>query len=71
LDCAIVVVPRRTYVGSIWFADGLEAARLSNRGRVEVICLPHAPGTWRLIEDVKSDVRYERIGPAQSIPQEG
>jgi hypothetical protein len=68
LDCAIVAAPRRTYVGSVWVADGLEAARLAKRGRVEVICLPRAPGTWRLIEDIKSDVRYERMGPAQSIP---
>jgi len=71
LDCAIVVAPRRTYVGSIWIADGLEAERLARRGRVEVICLPRAPGTWRLIEDVKSEVRYDRMTPTQSIPQEG
>jgi hypothetical protein len=70
LDCAIVVAPRRTYVGSIWIADGLEAVRLANQGRVEVICLPRTPGTWRIIEDVKSDVRYERVGPMQRIPQE-
>jgi hypothetical protein len=70
LDCAIVVAPRRTYVGSIWIADGLEAARLASQGRVEVICLPRTPGTWRIIEEVKSDVRYERVGPMQSIPQE-
>jgi len=70
LDCAIVIAPRRTYAGSIWVADGLEAVRLAQRGRLEVICLPEAPGTWRIIEEVKSDVRYERVGPAQSIPHE-
>jgi hypothetical protein len=70
LDCAIVVAPRRTYVGSIWVADRQEAARLLRQERVEVICLPRTPGTWRIIEDVKSDVRYERVGPIQSIPQE-
>jgi hypothetical protein len=70
LDCAIVVAPRRTYIGSIWIADGLEAARLASQGRVEVICLPRTPGTWRLIEEVNSDVRYEHVGPMQSIPQE-
>jgi hypothetical protein len=70
LDCAIVVAPRRTYVGSIWLADQMEAARLARQGRVEVICLPRTPGTWRIIEEVKSDVRYERAGPMQSIPQE-
>jgi hypothetical protein len=67
LDCAIVAAPRRTYVGSVWIADGLEAARLAKRGRVEVICLPRAPGTWRLIEEIKSDVRYERMGPIPTI----
>jgi hypothetical protein len=70
LDCAIVVAPRRTYIGSIWLADGLEAARLVQQGRVDVICLPRTPGTWRIIEEVKSDVRYERVGPTQSIPQQ-
>src|SRR4029078_946528 len=29
LDCAIAVAPRRTYLGSIWLADGIEAARLA------------------------------------------
>lgn len=70
LDCAIVVAPRRTYVGSIWIADGIEAARLARQGRVEVICLPRTPGTWRLIEEIRSDVRYERVGPVAQIPQE-
>ncbi len=70
LDCAIVVAPRRTYVGSIWIADGIEAARLARQGRVEVICLPRTPGTWRLIEEIRSDVRYDRVGPMTQIPQE-
>ncbi|HEY3230317.1 MAG TPA: hypothetical protein VGJ87_13940 [Roseiflexaceae bacterium] len=70
LDCAMVVAPRRTYVGSIWVSDGSEAARLTHQGRVEVICLPRTPGTWRIIEEVRSDVRYERVGPMQQIPQE-
>jgi hypothetical protein len=70
LDCAMAVAPRRTYVGSIWLADGIEAARLARQGRVEVICLPRTPGTWRIIEQVRSDVRYERIGPMQQLPQE-
>jgi hypothetical protein len=70
LDCAIVVAPRRTYVGSIWVADGIEAARLARQGRVEVICLPRTPGTWRLIEEIRSDVRYDRVGPMAQIPQD-
>jgi hypothetical protein len=70
LDCAIPVAPRRTYMGSIWLADGAEALRLARQGRVEVLCLPRTPGTWRVIEDVKSDIRYDRMGPIQQIPQE-
>jgi hypothetical protein len=70
LDCAIPVAPRRTYVGSIWLANGTEAQRLKHQGRVEVICLPRTPGTWRVIEDVKSDIRYDRMGSTQPLPQE-
>ena len=70
LDCAIPVAPRRTYVGSIWLASGAEALRLKQQGRVEVICLPRTPGTWRVIEDVKSDIRYDRVGAIQTIPRE-
>ena len=70
LDCAIPVAPRRTYVGSIWLANGAEAMRLKLQGRVEVICLPRTPGTWRVIEDVKSDIRYDRMGTIQQIPRE-
>jgi hypothetical protein len=71
LDCAIPVAQRRTYVGSIWLANGAEALRLKRQGRVEVICLPRTPGTWRVIEDVKSDIRYDRMGAIQQLPQEG
>ena len=71
LDCAIPVAPRRTYVGSIWLANGAEAQRLNLQGRVEVICLPRTPGTWRVIEDVKSDIRYDRMGAIQQVPREG
>lgn len=70
LDCAIPIAPRRTYVGSIWLSNGAEATRLASQGRVEVICLPRTPGTWRVMEDVKSDIRYDRMGPMQAIPHE-
>jgi len=70
LDCAIPVAQRRTYVGSIWLSDGIEAARLARQGRVAVICLPRTPGTWRVIEEIKADVRYERVGPMQALPIE-
>jgi hypothetical protein len=70
LECAIPVAPRRTYVGSIWLANSTEALRLMRQGRVEVICLPRTPGTWRVIEDVKSDIRYDRMGTIQEVPRE-
>jgi hypothetical protein len=70
LDCAIPVAPRRTYVGSIWLANSTEALRLMRQGRVEVLCLPRTPGTWRVIEDVKSDIRYDRMGAIQQVPRE-
>jgi hypothetical protein len=70
LDCAIPVAPRRTYVGSIWLSNDTEAVRLKLQGRVEVICLPRTPGTWRVIEDVKSDIRYDRMGAIQQVPRE-
>jgi hypothetical protein len=70
LDCAISIAPRRTYVGSIWLADGEEAARLAHQGRVEVICLPRTPGTWRVIERIASEIRYDRLGATQTIPHE-
>jgi hypothetical protein len=70
LDCAIPVARRRTYVGSVWLSDGIEAARLARQGRVEVLCLPRTPGTWRVIEEIKADVRYEHTGPTVQLPQE-
>lgn len=71
LDCAIPVAPRRTYMGSIWLADATEAMRLANAGRVSVLCLPRTPGTWRVLEAIGSDIRYDRMGPVQAIPREG
>ncbi len=70
LDCAIPVAPRRTYVGSIWLSDGIEATRLARQGRVAVLCLPRTPGTWRIIEEIRADVRYERFGPLRQLPEE-
>lgn len=71
LDCAIPIAQRRTYVGSIWLSNGAEATRLARQGRVEVICLPRTPGTWRVIEGLESDIRYDRMGPMQEIAHEG
>ncbi len=68
LDCAIPVAPRRTYIGSVWLADGHEALRLSTQGRIQVLCLPSTPGTWRVIEAVRSELRYERMGAPPEIP---
>lgn len=50
LDCAMPIGPQRTSIGSIWLADINEAQCLFKQGRIRVICLPRAPGTWRLIE---------------------
>lgn len=48
LDCAIPLNRQRTSVGSIWVGDTGEAMRLSAAGKLRVICLPRAPGSWRL-----------------------
>jgi hypothetical protein len=70
LDCAIPVAPRRTYIGSIWLSDGAEAVQLSKSGRINVICLPLTPGTWRVIEALHSEIRYDRMGPITPIPED-
>ncbi len=67
-DCAIAVAPRRTYVGCVWLSDGAEAVQLAKVGRVDVLCLPLTPGTWRIVEDLRSEVRYDRRGPIAHIP---
>jgi len=33
--------------------------------------LPRTPGTWRVIEPVRAEIRYDRQGPMQAIPHEG
>lgn len=48
LDCAVPLTMQRTSVGSVWIADTSEAMRLSAAGQLTVICLPRAPGSWRL-----------------------
>ncbi len=59
LDCVIPVGRGRTSVGSVWLSDLQEADRLAAQGRVQVICLPKAPGTWRLLEGKCAEFRYE------------
>ncbi len=61
LDCAIPTRRRRTSVGSVWLADTVEATRLARQGRVRVICLVRAPGTWRLLESTGPEFRYGLI----------
>jgi hypothetical protein len=58
LDCAIPITRQRTSIGSVWFADTAEAVRLSAAGRVAVICLTRAPGTWRLRYGDGPHLRY-------------
>lgn len=70
LYCALAVAPRRTYVGSVWLSDGTEALRLSKSGRVQVICLPRTPGTWRIVEPLQSRARYDLKYPAPELPRE-
>jgi hypothetical protein len=70
LDCAIAVAPRRTYIGSIWLTDGAEATAVAAEGRLLVICLPTAPGTWRVIAPLRSEVRYERSDPLPPLPED-
>lgn len=70
LDCAIPVAPRRTYIGSIWLSDGTEAVEIAKRGRLTVICLPRTPGTWRVVERLSSEIRYDRMGPIERIPSD-
>ena len=69
IDCEIPVAPRRTYVGSVWLADGQEALHFAQQGHVEVLCLPRIPGTWRIIEHVSSQMLYQRVGPAAALPE--
>lgn len=70
IDCEIPVTPRRTYVGSVWLADGQEALHFAQQGHVEVLYLPRMPGTWRIIEDVSSQMLYQRVGPATDITED-
>lgn len=70
LYCAIPVAQRRTYVGSVWLSDGTEALKLVKAGRARVICLPRTPGTWRIVEDIASELRYDLKEPAPELPRE-
>ena len=70
LYCAVPVTPQRAHVGSIWLSDGIEAAQLARQGRLAVLCLTRTPGTWRIIEELKSEVRYERVGPMPQLPED-
>lgn len=59
LDCAIPVTRKRSSVGSVWMPDSAEALRVGAEGRVAVICLTRAPGTWRLRDLDGPQLRYE------------
>jgi hypothetical protein len=59
LDCVMPLAKGRTSVGSVWLSDLEEAERLAAQGRVQVICLPRAPGTWRLLEGKCAEFRYD------------
>lgn len=59
LDCAIPVTRKRSSVGSVWMPDSSDALRVGAAGRVPVICLARAPGTWRLRDGDGPHLRYE------------
>lgn len=59
IDCVMPISRGRTSVGSAWLPDISEAERLAAQGRVEVICLPRWPGTWRLLEGKVSEASYD------------
>lgn len=61
LDCAIPLTRQRTSVGSVWVADPAEAVQMSAAGRLTVLCLPRAPGAWRLYKPPGA-ARAERGG---------
>lgn len=67
LDCAIPISRQRTSVGSVWLTDEVEAARLEKQGRVQIICLPRTPGTWRLLEARSPTVYYTPINATPVI----
>jgi hypothetical protein len=69
LYCAIPVAMRRTYVGTVWLSDGSEALRIARAGRMTVIALPRTPGTWRIVDELRSaHVRYDIHEPAPELP---
>jgi hypothetical protein len=61
LDCAVPITRQRTSVGSIWVADPAEAMRLSAIGKLTVICMPRAPGAWRLYRAAAPTLYQMRI----------
>lgn len=68
LDCTIPITARRVSVGSVWFADGQEALRLAQQRSLHVLCLTHAPGTWRIIEPISSAMRYDPLSTMTALP---
>jgi hypothetical protein len=59
VDCAIPVTGKRSSVGSVWMPDSADALRIGAAGQIPVICLPRAPGTWRLRDGDGPHLRYE------------
>lgn len=59
LDCVIPLSARRSSVGSVWLPNEQEAQQLAALGRVQVLCLPKVPGTWRLRHIDRPGIRYQ------------
>lgn len=55
VDLWIPIGERRCSAGSFWIPDHVDSARLKDRTHILVICLPHVPGTWYLIEPTVPD----------------
>lgn len=61
VDCVIPLSRKRTSVGSVWMPDAAAAQKVGQSERLAVLCLAHAPGTWRLCEGNRSQLRYEPV----------
>jgi hypothetical protein len=60
IDCRLTISPRRQSVGSIYLSNLPAAHALAERKDLRAICLPQAPGVWRLLNADIDGLRYDR-----------
>lgn len=60
VHCRLPIHASRQSVGSIYLPDQSQAERLAESNDLRAICLPRAPGTWRLLNVELPGMRYER-----------